>query len=214
MSKTTRTFIIATMAVILVTAAFHLVILAVLPAGLAHASVASEAAEEGAQHGSHLKEWFWLVVNFLILVGVLGFFLKKPIVEYFKQRTELLEKALSEAREAKVLAEKALSEIEQQLRLKDEEIKKIIEEATSAAEADRERLIAEGKDTSAAIARLTGENIDYELKKARDLIRQKAAEAAVELAADKIRKSMNDGIAGKLIGDSIVKIGQKMDAIN
>ncbi|MBF0488705.1 MAG: ATP synthase F0 subunit B [Nitrospirae bacterium] len=212
MSKTTRAFIIAAVAVVLVAAA--VVFTGVFPAGLAYASEAAETSAEGAQHGSHLKEWFWLVVNFLILVGVLGFFLKKPIIEYFKQRTELLENALNEAREAKTLAERALSEIEQQLKLKDEEIKKIIEAATSAAEADREHLIAEGKETSAAIARLTGENIDYELKKARDMIRQKAAEAAVELAADKIRKSMNDDIAGKLIGDSIVKIGQKMDAIN
>jgi F-type H+-transporting ATPase subunit b len=202
MSKTTKTFLL--ISAVLVFAAVQ----TVLPDIPAYAS-------EGAQHeGSSLKEWFWLVVNFLILAGALGFFLKKPLAAYYKQRTELLGKALEEAREAKMLAERALNDIEQQLKLKDEEIKKIIEEATAAAESDRDRLIAEGKEASAAIAELTGKNIDYELKKARDLIRQKAAEAAVELAAEKIGKSMNDEVAGKLLDDSITKIDQKIGTIN
>ncbi|MBF0320258.1 MAG: ATP synthase F0 subunit B [Nitrospirae bacterium] len=175
--------------------------------GLIAISGGAAYASESAQNGSSLKEWFWLVVNFLVLVGVIGYFLKKPLIAYYKQRTELLEKALKEAQVAKELAQRALNEIEQQLRLKDEEIKKIIEAATSAAESERDRLIAEGKETSAAIAELSEKNIGYELKKARDLIRQKAAAAAVELAAEKINKSMNSDIAGKLLDDSISKIG-------
>lgn len=202
MSKQTKTFIFVLIMAVIVPLAFQTM------TGTAYAS------EEAAEHGSHLMQWFWLVVNFLILVSVLGFFLKKPVIAYFKQRTELLVQALNEAKEARVLAERALTEIEQQLKLKDEEIKKIIEAATLAAEADRDSLITEGKVAAAAIERLSGENIDYELKKAKDLIRQKAAEAVVELAAEKMRKSMNDTIAGRLIGDSIAKIGQKMDAVN
>ncbi|MBF0458962.1 MAG: ATP synthase F0 subunit B [Nitrospirae bacterium] len=202
MSKQTKTFIIMLIMAVLV------------PMALQAMSGAAYAEEEGAHHGTTLSQWFWLVVNFLILVGVLGFFLKKPVIKYFKERTELLENALNEAKEARVLAERALKEIEQKLKLKDEEIKKIIEAATLAAEADRDKLIAEGKEAAAEIDRLSRENIDYELKKAKDLIRQKAAEAVVELAAEKMRKSVNDNIAGMLISDSISKIGQKMDAIN
>ncbi|MCG6552478.1 MAG: ATP synthase F0 subunit B [Candidatus Magnetominusculus sp. LBB02] len=188
MSKTTKTLIIAFIA-------------AMFSAALAYAS-----EEGGAGHGSHLKEWFWLVVNFLILVGVLGFFLKQPLVSYFKERTQLLQSALSEAQEAKSLAEKALNEIEHKLKFKDEEIRKILEEAAKTAEAARDGLIADGKEASAAIEKLTSENIAYELKKAKQLIRQKAAAAALELATDKIMKSMNSDMAEKLINDSIAKI--------
>ncbi|MEO5359169.1 MAG: ATP synthase F0 subunit B [Nitrospirota bacterium] len=197
MSKITKTIIIMSIAAVLAA----VVIQGTVPE-LAYAS-----SSEGAEQGSHLKEWFWLVVNFLILVGVLGFFLKKPLAMYYKQRTELLEKALYEAREARVLAEKALAEIEQQLKLKDEEIKRIIEAATAAGEAECDRHIAEGKATSEAIERLAWENIEYEMKKAKDMIRKKAAAAIADISADKMRKALNDEISAKLINDSISKIG-------
>ncbi|MBF0515732.1 MAG: ATP synthase F0 subunit B [Nitrospirae bacterium] len=197
MSKTTKTIIFAATAVILIAGVVHELIPAV-----------AYAAEEGAKHETSFKEWFWLVVNFLILVSVLVFFLKKPLSEYYKQRTELLEKALFEARQARELAEKALVEIEQQLKLKDEEIKRMIDAAIEAGEADSERHIAEGKATSEAIERLAWENVEYEMRKAKAIIRKKAAAAIASLAADKISKVIDDEIAAKLINDSISKIGQ------
>ena len=57
----------------------------------------------------YLKEYLWPVINFLILVGVMVYMLKKMDVKgFFKKRTELIEQSLREAREAKELAQKAL----------------------------------------------------------------------------------------------------------
>ncbi|MFZ2199027.1 MAG: ATP synthase F0 subunit B, partial [Thermodesulfovibrionales bacterium] len=69
---------------------------------------ASEGGGEGS--ASVLKAYMWPVINFLILVGVMAYVLKKMDIKgFFKKRTELIEQSLREAREAKELAQKALS---------------------------------------------------------------------------------------------------------
>ncbi|MBI5050903.1 MAG: ATP synthase F0 subunit B, partial [Nitrospirae bacterium] len=108
-------------------------------------TVAIAFAAEEAGHSASLKDWLWPVINFAVLVFILVKFGRKPMKEYFRQRTEIIEKSLKEAGEAKELAKKALWEVQERLKGMDEEINKILESAKRAGENEKEALIAQGE---------------------------------------------------------------------
>ncbi len=164
------------------------------------------AAEE-ATHNGGAGQWLWPIVNFTILVVVLFVFLKKPLQTFFKQRTEMIEKTLNEAKGAKEIAEKALKEVEQKLKLKDEEIERIITSASQAGEKERERLTEEGKVMSKRIKEQAEGNIDYELKKAKEELKAEAVEIAMELAEKKLKDKLTKERQQKLLEEAVSKLG-------
>ncbi|KJU82929.1 ATPase, F0 complex, subunit B/B', bacterial and chloroplast [Candidatus Magnetobacterium bavaricum] len=155
-------------------------------------------------------QWFWLVVNFAIFASVLFYFLRKPATAFFRQRTEMIEASLNEAKEARNIAERALKEIDEHLKLKDEEIAKIMKLARELGEAEKERLIGSGKEFAEKLVELTETNIAIELKRAREDLREMAVGQALELAESRMRGKMNDAVVqAGLVDGAIEKIGAK-----
>src|SRR4030043_434981 len=58
-------------------------------------------SEEEAAHAPWWKDYIWKVINFGVLIIILVKFGKKPIQAMLKQRTEMIEKTLKEAKQAK-----------------------------------------------------------------------------------------------------------------
>lgn len=187
-----------------------------LPVGMVFVLAASIAAASGggAPAGEHepslFKAYLWPVVNFLALVVLVIFMMKKMDIKgYFRKRTELIEQTLKEAKEAKALAEKALAEVEERLKVKDKEIAEIVAYARQSGEGEKARLVAEGEDMQAKILEQTKNNIDYEVKRAKEAIKEEAVVIAMELAEKKIREKMTKDEQIRLLEESLAKIEGK-----
>jgi F-type H+-transporting ATPase subunit b len=168
---------------------------------------AAFGAEEEAAHAPWWKDYFWKIINFGILVIVLYKFGKKPIQSMLKQRTEMIEKTLKEAREAKELAEKALREVEVRLKEKDKEIQEILSVTKRSSETERENLIEQGDRLKEKILEQAKANIAFELKHAKEAIKAEAAEIAIELAEKKLKEKLTKEEQERLLEESIAKIG-------
>jgi F-type H+-transporting ATPase subunit b len=169
---------------------------------------AAGAPEEGG-HASILKEYIWKIINFAILVIILYKFGKKPLGDFLKKRTELIEKTLNEAKEAKEAALKALRETEERVKTKDAEVKAILDAAKKSGELERDRIIEESAKLKEKILEQAKTNIDYELKHAKDSIKAEAVELAMELAEKKLKEKLTKEEQEKLLDESLVKIGGK-----
>jgi len=189
---------------------FKKVILTLVIFSLAFASYAFAvgAPEEGG-HASILKEYIWKIINFAILVIILFKFGKKPLGDFLKKRTELIEKTLNEAREAKEAALKALREAEERVKTKDAEVKAILDAAKKSGELERDRIIEESAKLKEKILEQAKTNIDYELKHAKESIKAEAVELAMELAEKKLKEKLTKEEQEKLLDESLVKIGGK-----
>ncbi len=180
-----------------------------LTVSVAYASSGGEAGAE-AHHPSIIQMYMWPVINFLVLVFLLVYMMKKMDIKgYFQKRTELIEQTLKEAKEARALAEKALAEVEEKLRLKDKDIGEIMAYAKQSAEKEKVRLVEEGEVMKAKILEQTKNNIDYELKKAKETIKEEAVLVAMELAEKKLREKMTKEEQLKLLEESLSKIEGK-----
>lgn len=180
----------------------------ILAASIAAASGGGAPAE--GHEASLFKAYLWPIINFLTLVVLMIFMMKKMEIKgYFRKRTELIEQTLKEAKEAKVLAEKALAEVEERLKVKDREIAEIVAYARQSGESEKARLVEEGAGMQAKILEQTKNNIDYEIKRAKEAIKEEAVLIAMELAEKKIRETMTKDEQVRLLEESLAKIEGK-----
>lgn len=177
---------------------------------LAAAPLAFGAEAEPEGHESVLKAYLWPVINFLVLISLMVYMLKKMDIRgYFKKRTELIEQTLKEAKEAKELAQKALAELEERLKGKEGEIEQIISSSRHSGEKEKERLTEDGNKMKEKILEQAKTNIDYEVKKAKEAIKQEAVEIAMELAEKKLKSKLTVEEQLKLLEESVEKIEGK-----
>lgn len=164
----------------------------------------------GEAHPSLFKAYFWPVINFLVLVALLVFMMKKMDIKgYLRKRTEVIEQTLKEAREARELAQKALAEVEERLKVKDQEIQEIIASAQSSGDKEKERLVEEGTRLKEKILDQARTNIDYEVRRAKESIKEEAVDIAMELAEKKLREKLTKEEQMKLLEESVAKIEGK-----
>lgn len=155
------------------------------------------------------RDWLWPVVNFSTLVIVLWYFARKPLGDFFKGRTELIEKSIKEATEAKELAIKTLKEVEARLNNTDAEIEQIVEAARKSGEKEKETLIAEGERLKERIIEQAKANIDFELQKAKETIKADAALLALDLAEKQLKEKLGLKEQDVLIDDYIKRLEAK-----
>jgi F-type H+-transporting ATPase subunit b len=171
---------------------------------------ASSGGGEGAEHAAPWwKDYIWKIINFLLLVVILFKFAKKPMQSFFQKRTELIEKTLNEAKEAKAISLKALQEVETRLKAKDAEIEAILAASRKSGEHERDSIIAESDRLKAKILEQAKTNIDFEVKHAKEVIKAEAVELAMELAEKKLKDKLTKDEQERLLDDSLVKIGGK-----
>jgi F-type H+-transporting ATPase subunit b len=169
---------------------------------------ASGGGEEGSA-GTIAKDYLWKIINFGILFFIIFKFGKKPLQDFLKKRTELIEKSLKEAKEAKELAQKALSEVEERLKARDREIGEIVSSAKESGEKEKARLIEEGSRMKEKILEQARTNIAYEVKRAKETIMEEAAAIAIELAEKKLKEKLTKEEQLKLLEESLAKIEGK-----
>jgi F-type H+-transporting ATPase subunit b len=169
-------------------------------------------ASEGGEAGepSLLKAYLWPVINFILLVVLLTYAMKKADIKgYFRKRTELIEQSLKEAKEAKELAQKALAEVEGRLKALDKEVEDIIASAHLSGGKEKGRLVEEGDKLKEKILEQARTNIDFEVKQAKEMIKKEAVEIAMKLAEKKLRDKLTKEEQLKLLEESVQKIEGK-----
>ena len=163
------------------------------PAAAPHEPAAQHepgAAGAEAEHGQTLLQSIAKVANFAILAGVLVYFLKTPISTYLASRATQIRQDLVTAAETRATATAQLAEIEHKLQALPAELQALraqgaedvkAEQAriAQAAAAERERLIAQ-----------TRREIETRLRLARRQLTEHAAQLAVKVAEDRIRRTI------------------------
>src|SRR5512135_3099411 len=90
---------------------------------------AEEAGHEGHEGITFMGDWLPRLVNFAIIAGVLVYFMRKPAVDFFKNRTAEIEKAMRESQETREKAVAALADMERKMRELEAETRAMVADA-------------------------------------------------------------------------------------
>jgi F-type H+-transporting ATPase subunit b len=158
--------------------------------------------------GVLLKDFLYRVLNFSILVAGLAYFVAKPLKNALANRREGIEKELREAREAAEYAEKRFAEYDAKLTRAEEEIDQIKADIKYEAELEKQRIIENAEKMAAKIKEDSGKTAENEIEKARLALQQEAAELAVKLAGDLLKKNFNREDQARLVEEYKLKVGE------
>ena len=145
--------------------------------------------------------WTW--INFIILVGVLGYLIAKNMGPMLAARTHKIQEGLAAGEKAKAEADARAAAVDVQLKNLGGEIEKLRASAASDREREASRI---ARDTETELARIethASQEIESAGKAARLDVRRYAAKLAIELAEQKLRARMSPDVQASLVRNFI-----------
>ncbi len=170
---------------------------------------ASDAAEGGHESVTFIHDWLPRIVNFAIIAAIVIYFSRKPIRDFFANRSAAIAKAMQESKEARERAVAALAEMERKIKDLEAETNRMVAEAESRGEKDRAALIEEGKKVAKEIQDQVKEGIDIETQKAKTALAVEAALLSIDLAEGRIKEKINSQDHERIVKEYISKVGGK-----
>jgi F-type H+-transporting ATPase subunit b len=161
-----------------------------------------------ADSGVILKDFAYRCFNFALLVGLVAYFVTKPIRKGLKGRTEEIEKTLADAQAAKEAAEAKHLEYSEKLAKATEEIASITDSIRREGELERDKIIAAAKELAINVEREAENKAAGVVTKARTELREEAASLAVELAEDMLKKQVSADDQKRLVEEYMQKVGE------
>lgn len=171
-------------------------------------SVAFASGDGHADSGVLLKDFLYRTLNFGLVVAVLVYFLRKPLKKGLAGRSEEIEKALAEARQAKEDAEAKFAEYDRKLTQATDEIAEISDAIRREGELEKQKIIENAKQMAIKIEQDAEKAAEMEVAKARRELQQEAAQLAVDLAEDLLKKNFTKDDDARLIDEYMQKVGE------
>lgn len=145
-------------------------------------------AEAGAEHAEGIMPTVWKLLNFAILVGVLVYFLKSPLVAHLASRISQIRQDLVAAADLKKTATEKLAEIEQKMAALPGELDALRRQGAEDVKAERERIAKAAETERVRLLDQTRREIDMRLRVAKRELTEHAAQLAVQVAEQRIKR--------------------------
>ena len=133
------------------------------------------------------------ILNIAILCFILRLILWKPVTKFMAERAKRVQDSIDQSEEDKAQAQALLAQYKDQLKTVETEANAIILRARKQAEAEAEKIIAQGRASVEELTLNARKQLEVEQKVAMDAFRQEAATLVVDAA-------------GRLIGREIKSI--------
>lgn len=146
--------------------------------------------------GLDFKEIIFVIINFLILIGVLGKFLYKPFLGALETRKKNIQDTYDKADAVSKRADAKMAKYERRIANAEDESREIIKEGKLLADKQAQLIIEEANQKAAEIVKRA--------EKAAELERAKAIDELKEDIADMVMMA-----AEQVVGREIEKTGHK-----
>ncbi len=165
-------------------------------------ALAAEAGPEGWGWVQTLGRWF----NLFVLFGTIVYFTRVPIARFFRSRRDEIKREMDAARQAREEAQRKLAEAEARLKDLDGEIESIRKQARADTEAEKNRILRMAEQEAEKILAAAGREIEGLSKVARQELRSYAADLAVKLAEEQVRRQLDADSHDRIIENFFEKL--------
>ena len=174
---------------------------------VARAQESGAAAREEMPKPRH--ELLYKTINFLILVGGLGYVLRKPLAEFFSSRSASIRKSLDDGRQALEASQAQLQAVEEKLRGLEAEIAAFKASAEREMEVERRHVQQTIAGEAARILQSARAQTDTAVRGAKLELKSFAAEKAVSLAEELIRARLDESGQRRLVSQFAATLESK-----
>lgn len=167
-------------------------------------------ASSGSEHAEVESPFALLmrVVNFVLLIGLLYFLLKKPLRNFLNKRQQGVREALEAAQNDREKAEARYQDVERKLERAKKEIEDLKRMLVEQGQMEKDKILASAKQEAEKIRRDAEVTAEQELKKAYLLLRQEAVELASNLAETLLKDKIKEEDHERLLQDYLETLGK------
>lgn len=162
--------------------------------------------------GFKLEEHGYYIIDFLILFGVLYFFVRKPAREFLEKRHDAVAEEIKEASSLKKSAEERLGKYTKMLGDLDGEAKRLREEFVADGHRESARIAKEGASAAAKLAADAEVRLGQQGRMLTKEIEGEVALRAVELAEQKVQAKLTPAVQRALV-DSYIADLEKLERL-
>ena len=156
------------------------------------------------------KYWYTQLIKLVntgLVIGLLIYFLRKPVIGFFRKRADQIEHDLKAAERAREEAEQRLKEVEAEVAALETKVEEIKSNAVHEGEAEKQRIIAGANEEAARIVTNAERELENRIKRGRMELKQFAAQLAVERARKLVEARMDDATDKAIIERTLAGIG-------
>ncbi len=155
---------------------------------------AAPAFAGGLAHADHFemrRDGAW-IVNFALLLAGLLWIIIRFVIPALKQRSALLQQEMDDSERARKESLARLAELEGKLKAFESEAARIRQDAVDEGEKLKKQIIAEAEIASRRLLDKAQAEVESETIKARGRLKKEAVEMAMAMAADMLKKNVNE----------------------
>lgn len=182
-----------------------MILLSRLPAVLPAALLLSEEGEH-AQKFLGLPLWIWELLNLAVFLGLLFYFLAKPLTEAFRKRQAEVEQRRQEAEKRRAAVDRLAADIRERTSRLEREAEEIRKQAVSDGESIRAELALRAKNEAERIRKGAEEEIERRVAAARAELRQAAADLTGTAATELLAREITEEDRRQLLSDSVSRL--------
>lgn len=171
----------------------------------------AKAADDHAAEDDHGGGWMptvWKIANFAILVGVLVYFLRTPLMTYLNGRIGKVREDLVTAAQTREAATRALAEIDAKLKALPAELAALKQRGAEDIAAERVRIKEAAEIERQRLLEHTRREIDMRLRVAKRELLELTANLAVGVASERIKKSITPEDQARMIDRYSAQLGR------
>lgn len=158
-----------------------------------------QTTEQAEEHGGGVLDIVARLVNFGILAGTLVYFLRSPFRTYLSNRSTQIRGDLVNAREMKDAAAAQIAEIDRRMQALPRELDALRAQGAEEIAAEEARIRAAAAAERGRLLEQARREIDLHVKVAERELVSHAADLAVGVASERIKKSITDEDQKRLV---------------
>lgn len=167
-------------------------------------------AEGEAGHAERflgLPLWIWQLANLLLFLGVLFYFLARPLAAAFRRRQVEVEQRLTEARGRRLEAARLEAEIRERMDRLGRELSEIRVRGSEEGEREKRALFERAEQESERVRREAEAEIGRRLTEAKEELRRTAADLTSAAARQILSAQITDADRRRLLEESVGRLG-------
>jgi len=161
---------------------------------------------EEAEHGGGTADFLGKVLNSLILFGGLTYLLYKPIKKYLGDNADEIGRSIKDASASRKDSEQRMQEVRIRAKKVEEEVQAIIETGKAEADKIKQTILEAAREDAERVKKLAAQEIEMLTRAGTQDLREYAAELAIALARERIRKKIAPQDHSALIDKSIERL--------
>jgi F-type H+-transporting ATPase subunit b len=165
-------------------------------------------SEEGGHAGSFLglPLSVWQVLNLVLFLAVLIYFVAKPMGAAFRKRQDDIEERRRQAEKQRADVDRLSADIRERTAKLEREIEEIRKQGVIEGQAARAELAARADEEVVRVGREAKEEIERRVAAARENLRRTAADLTATAAEGILSREINDADRARLLSESVEKM--------